>query len=45
MLMLCCLVSPTFTGLRETLKICEFYANSYDIIFNAEKNVNYFIFG
>ena len=33
------LVSPTFTGLRETLKICEFYANSYDIIFNAEKTL------
>ena len=34
------LLSPTFTGLQEMLKICELYANNYDIIFNANK-VNY----
>ena len=31
------LLSPTFTGLQEMLKICELYANNYDIIFNAKK--------
>ena len=31
------LISPTFTGLPEMLKICELYANNYDIIFNAKK--------
>ena len=35
------LLSPTFTGLQEMLKICELYANNYDIIFNAKK-VNYY---
>ena len=32
------LLSPTFTGLQEMLKICELYANNYDIIFNAKKS-------
>ena len=31
------LISPTITGLPEMLKICELYANNYDIIFNAKK--------
>ena len=36
------LLSPTFIGLQEMLKICELYANNYDIIFNVKK-VNYYI--
>ena len=32
------LLSPTFTGLQEMLKICELYANNYDIILNAKKS-------
>ena len=31
------LLSPTFTGLQEMLKIGELYANNYDIIFNGKK--------
>ena len=29
------LLSPSITGLREMLKICELYAEKHDIIFNA----------
>ena len=36
------LLSSTFTGLQEMLKICELYANSYDIIFNAKKSITKF---
>ena len=32
------LLSLTFTGLQEMLKICELYANNNDIIFNAKKS-------
>ena len=31
------LLSPSFTELQEMLKICDLYANNYDIIFNAKK--------
>ena len=31
------LLSPTFTGLQEILKVCELHANNYDLIFNAKK--------
>ena len=36
------LLSPTFTGLQEMLKICELYANNYEI-FLMPKKVNYYI--
>ena len=32
------LLSPTFTGLKEMLKICEEFADDHDIIFNASKS-------
>ena len=32
------LLSPTFTGLKEMLKICEDFADDHDIIFNASKS-------
>ena len=32
------LLSPTFTGLPEMLKICELYTNNYDIISSAKKS-------
>ena len=32
------LLSPTYTRLQEMLKICEWYANDHDIIFNAKKS-------
>ena len=36
------LLSSTFTGFQEMLKICELYTNNYDIIFN-DKKVFYYI--
>ena len=35
------LLFPTLTGLQEMLKICELFANNYNIICNAKK-VNYY---
>ena len=32
------LLSPTLSGLKEMLKLCEDYALKYKIIFNASKN-------
>ena len=32
------LLSPTFTGLKEMLKICADFADDHDIIFNASKS-------
>ena len=32
------LLSPTFTGLKEMLNICEDFADDHDIIFNASKS-------
>ena len=32
------LLCPSFSGLKETLNICERYANDKKITFNASKN-------
>ena len=31
------LLSPSFTGLQEMLRLCELYAIDHNIIFNAKK--------
>ena len=33
-----CLLSPTFTGNKEMLKICENFADDHDIIFNTSNS-------
>ena len=32
------LLSPSFTGLQEMLRLCELYAIDHNIIFNAKKS-------
>ena len=38
------LLCPSVVGLKEMIKICEDYANEYDILFNGKKS-KYLIFG
>ena len=36
------LVSPSLSGLRQTIQICEQYAMEYSIVFTHVKSVNVF---
>ena len=38
------LLSPSFTGLQEMLRLCELYAIDHNIIFNAKKSQLFFFF-
>ena len=32
------LLSPSVTGLRELLRVCEEFSNSHDVVFNSRKS-------